>query len=151
LHRDREEEIERLNSAVDSARKSIETTETKLRGIVAQVEGTSEGTTRELGDLEAQRAARIKQREGVVKKLPTMLLRRYESVRTKRPYAIAATHDGTCLGCHLTIPPMMFQKMLRQSEFEQCPHCRRILYYLPPAARMTEGEAGGGSSSSSRA
>jgi predicted nucleic acid-binding Zn-ribbon protein len=26
---------------------------------------------------------------------------------------------------------MMFQKMRRQEEFEQCPHCRRILYYVP--------------------
>jgi len=153
LHRDREEEIERLSSATDSAKKSIEATETKLRGIVEQVEGTSEGTTRQLGDLESQRAARLAVRDGVVKKLPVVLYRRYESIRTKRPYAIAATHDGTCLGCHMTIPPMMFQKMLRQSEFEQCPHCRRILYYVPTPVRAAEGDAdsGQGSSTSSRA
>jgi uncharacterized protein len=153
LHRDREEEIERLSLAGDSAKKSIETTETKHRGIVEQVEGTAEGTTRELADLEAQRAARLAEREGYVKKLPVVLYRRYESIRTKRPYAIAATHDGTCLGCHLTIPPMMFQNMLRQSEFEQCPHCRRILYYVPTPVRGAEGDAdtGQGSSTSSRA
>lgn len=148
LHRDREEEIERLTSATDAAKKSIDATEAKLRGIQAQVEGTAEGTTRDLGELEAQRAARLEARAVVVKKLPAALLRRYESVRTRRPYAISATHDGTCLGCHLTIPPMMFQKMLRQAEFEQCPHCRRILYYTPAPVRVTDASADEGSTSS---
>jgi uncharacterized protein len=153
LHRDREEEIERLSNATDAAKKSIETTETKHRGITAEVEGTAEGTTKQLGDLEVQRAARMAEREVIVKKLPVVLYRRYESIRTRRPYAIAATHDGTCLGCHMTIPPMMFQKMLRQSEFEQCPHCRRILYYVPESVRVADGDERDGrdSSTSSRA
>ncbi len=151
LHRDREEEIERLNFAADAAKKSIDATDTKHRTIVQQIEGTVEGTTRQLDDAEAQRAVRQKEREVVVKKLPVVLYRRYESIRTKRPHAIAATHDGTCLGCHMTIPPMMFQKMLEQSAFEQCPHCRRILYYTPapvrtPAVDADEGQGRGASS-----
>ena len=151
LHRDREEEIERLSNATDAAKKSIETTETKHRGITAEVEGTAEGTTKQLGDLEVQRAARMAEREVIVKKLPVVLYRRYESIRTRRPNAIAATHDGTCLGCHLTIPPMMFQTMMRQAAFEQCPSCRRILYYVPAPSRAAEGgddEPGKQSSSS---
>ncbi|MDI1431036.1 zinc ribbon domain-containing protein [Polyangium sorediatum] len=151
LHRDREEEIERLNTATEAAKKSIDVTDAKHRNIVQQIEGTVEGTTRQLDDAESQRATRVKERELAVKKLPTTLYRRYESVRTRRPHPIAATHDGTCLGCHLTIPPMMFQKMLRQAEFEQCPHCRRILYYTPAPVRAPEGDAAEGSSTSSRA
>ena len=34
---------------------------------------------------------------------------------------------------------MMFQKMLRLEELEQCPNCRRILYYVPPRSREAEG------------
>jgi len=151
LHRDREEEVERLNSATEAAKKSIDATDAKHRNIVQQIEGTVEGTTRQLEDAEAQRAVRVKERELAVKKLPTVLYRRYESVRTRRPHPIAATHDGTCLGCHLTIPPMMFQKMLRQAEFEQCPHCRRILYYTPAPVRAPDGDAAEGNSTSSRA
>lgn len=148
LQRDREEEIERLNTATDAAKKSIEATDAKHRNIVQQIEGTVEGTTRDLDDAEAQRAVRRKERELAVKKLPPVLYRRYESIRTRRPNAVAATHDGTCLGCHLTIPPMMFQKMLRQAEFEQCPHCRRILYYTPAPSRAPEGVVEEGSTSS---
>jgi len=56
LHRDREEEIERLNTATDAAKKSIDVTDAKHRNIVQQIEGTVEGTTRQLDDAESQRA-----------------------------------------------------------------------------------------------
>lgn len=133
LHRDREEELERLTSASDAARASIEDTEQKRGVITSSIEGSQEGITTSIESLEADKKARLAQRAEVVKKLPSTLYRRYEQVRTRRPVAIAKTHDGTCLGCHLSLPPMMFQKMRRQEEFEQCPQCRRIIYYVPPA------------------
>lgn len=131
LHRDREEELERLNGAADAARLAIEDADGKRASLSADLEGSATGITTSIGDLEAERKVRAEARAKVVAKLPVALYRRYESIRTRRPVAIAKTHDGTCLGCHLSVPPMMFQKMRRQEEFEQCPNCRRILYYVP--------------------
>jgi predicted nucleic acid-binding Zn-ribbon protein len=131
LQRDREDEIEKLNTLTESARSAIETGDTKRGSLSEVLAGSVEGVTSTLADLERDKATRLEERGNLVPKLPTMVYRRYESIRTRRPYAIAKTHDGTCLGCHISIPPMMFQKMLRQEEFEQCPNCRRILYYVP--------------------
>jgi uncharacterized protein len=131
LHRDREEELERLNMAADAARLGIEDAEGKRSALSADLAGSTQGITSSIGDLEAERKTRAEARAKVVQRLPSALYRRYESIRTRRPVAIAKTHDGTCLGCHLSVPPMMFQKMRRQEEFEQCPNCRRILYYVP--------------------
>jgi hypothetical protein len=33
----------------------------------------------------------------------------------------------------MRLPPMMFQKMQRGDDFDQCPSCARILYYEAPA------------------
>jgi predicted nucleic acid-binding Zn-ribbon protein len=132
LHRDREEELERLNNAADAARAAIEQADGKRSSIAGDLEGSADGITSSIGELTATREARAEARAQVVAKLPPALYRRYESIRTRRPVAIAKTYDGTCLGCHLSVPPMMFQKMRRQEAFEQCPHCRRILYYAPP-------------------
>jgi predicted nucleic acid-binding Zn-ribbon protein len=63
-----------------------------------------------------------------------MTLRRYEQVRKRKGSAIAKTIDGTCLACHMRLPPMLFQKLLRGEVFEQCPSCARILYYEAPTA-----------------
>jgi predicted nucleic acid-binding Zn-ribbon protein len=134
LHRDREEELDRLNQAADSAKGAIDETEKKRTAISGELSGSADGITTTMGELEAERNKRNADRAAAVARLPAVLYRRYESIRQKRPVAIAKTHDGTCLGCHLSVPPMMFQKMRRQEEFEQCPHCRRILYYVPPEA-----------------
>ncbi|XXY49671.1 C4-type zinc ribbon domain-containing protein [Sorangium sp. So ce269] len=132
LHRDREEEIERLNSAAEGARTAIDQAEAKRVELSGAIDGSAPGTQASLASLEAERAQRAEARQQVVSRLPVVLYRRYESIRTRRPVAIARTYDGTCLGCHLSVPPMMFQKMRRQEEFERCPHCARILYYMPP-------------------
>jgi predicted nucleic acid-binding Zn-ribbon protein len=134
LHRDREEELERLNQAAEAAKASIDDAEKKRLALSSELSGSADGITSSMGELTAEKAARTADRARVVVKLPPVLYRRYESIRARRPVAIAKTHDGTCLGCHLSVPPMMFQKMRRQEEFEQCPNCRRILYYVPVEA-----------------
>jgi uncharacterized protein len=132
LHRDREEELNRLNGAADQARAAIDEADKKRTSLSDQLSGSADGIADSMGQLEAERGALLDKRKAVVPRLPVVLYRRYESIRTRRPVAIAKTHDGTCLGCHLGVPPMMFQTMRRQQAFEQCPHCRRILYYVPP-------------------
>lgn len=131
LHRDREEEIDRLSSAADGARSSITDAEGKLAAILRDLAGTAQGDTEKLTGLEADRKVLADNRARIVSKLPSILYRRYESVRTRRPVAIARVQDGTCQGCHMSVPPMMFQKLRRQEAFEACPSCHRILYYVP--------------------
>lgn len=139
LHRDREDEVERLNTAAEAARVAIDEAEGKRAAITGDLEGSSEGITSSIGELEAERVKAADARKLVVAKLPATLVRKYDAIRTKRPVAIAKTHDGTCLGCQISVPPMMFQKMRRQEEFEQCPQCRRVLYYVPPEVPPAQG------------
>ncbi len=133
LVRDREEEIERLTTAMDGAKNAITDAETRLAGLTRSIAGAEAGSSGDLASLEIEKKAKVAQREIVAKKLPVVLYRRYESIRTKRPIAIARLVDGTCRGCHLAIQPMMFQRMRQSGEIDQCPHCRRILYYMPTA------------------
>ncbi|MEZ4302605.1 MAG: C4-type zinc ribbon domain-containing protein [Polyangiaceae bacterium] len=138
LHRDREEEVERLNTAAEGARTAITEAETKHTELTATIAGTEAGTSGELVTLEAEKVEKLGQREVVAKKIPVVLYRRYESIRTKRPVAIARLVEGTCRGCHLAIPPMMFQRLRQTGELEQCPHCRRIIYCVPPGESAPE-------------
>jgi len=132
LVRDREDEIERLGKVSDKAREAISAGETKKVELQAELTGTVEGAKQRVATREEDRTRLVGEREVAAKALPPVLYRRYESIRQRRPRAIAQTTDGTCNGCHIAVPPMMFQKMLRLEEFEQCPNCRRILYYVPP-------------------
>ncbi|WP_044236898.1 zinc ribbon domain-containing protein [Chondromyces apiculatus] len=132
LVRDREEELERLTGAADGARTSISDADGKLTDVSRALEGTAPGATESLATLEAEKAVRLEERAKVASKLPSTLYRRYESIRTRRPVAIARVTNGTCQGCHMSIPPMMFQQMRHMDEFKQCPSCIRIIYYHVP-------------------
>lgn len=133
LVRDREEEIERLTTAGDGAKTAITDAEIKLADLTKSIAGAEAGSSGDLATLEVEKKAKVGQRDLVAKKIPVVLYRRYESIRTKRAVAIARLVDGTCRGCHLAIQPMMFQRMRLSGEIDQCPHCRRILYYMPTA------------------
>lgn len=134
LHRDREEDLERLNNAADAAKSAIDEAEKKRLTVVGELDGSADGIATSMSQQEAEKKRLTELRARAVAKLPTALYRRYESIRTRRPVAIARTYDGTCLGCQIAVPPAMFQKMRRQEEFEQCPQCRRILYFMSPDA-----------------
>lgn len=132
LVRDREDEIARLTASADGARGSIADTESVAKSLGGTVDGDLPSTEKLLAELATQRAEKVIEREALVKQLPSLLYRRYEQIRTKRPVAIARTSTGTCQGCFLEVPPMQFQKLRVQEAFDQCPHCKRILYYVPP-------------------
>lgn len=132
LCRDREEEIERLTAAAEGAKAAIADAEAKHGQISRTIAGTEAGSSTELVSLEAEKQAKAGQREAIAKKIPVVLYRRYENIRAKRPVAIARLVEGTCRGCHLAIPPMMFQRLRQTGEIDQCPSCRRIIYYVPP-------------------
>ena len=139
LLRDREDEITKIDNLADRARTSVSESETRHGELRKELEGDAEGVAKALSDREKERAELASEREAAVKTLPPVLYRRYETIRTRRPKAIAKTHDGTCNGCHIAVPPMMFQKMLEQEIFEQCPNCKRILYYVPREAPASGG------------
>lgn len=131
LVRDREDEMSKLDGLAERARTSADESDARRAALTREIEGDAEGAAQTLAAHEKERAELVAQREAAQKALPVLLYRRYESIRTRRPKAIARTHDGTCNGCHIAVPPMMFQKIMRLEEFEQCPNCRRLLYYAP--------------------
>lgn len=132
LHRDRDDEIKKLVGLAELARTSIQEGEERKGELDARLEGSLEGKTKSIAALEEQLDGASQARKAAAEKLPGLVLRRYESMHARGKVPIAKTHDGTCLGCYVGLPPMMFHKMLSRLEFEECPNCHRIIYYTPP-------------------
>lgn len=57
------------------------------------------------------------------------LLKTYHTVRGKTGTAIAAVQNLVCQGCHLNIPPQMYNELQRLDNLKFCPHCQRIIYW----------------------
>jgi predicted nucleic acid-binding Zn-ribbon protein len=133
LQRDREDEISKLATLIEAAKKAIEESEGQQKKIAEELGGRESDISKTLSEAVKERDAKLVERGRLASAVQPMTLRRYEQVRKRKGNAIAKTIDGTCLSCHMRLPPMLFQKLLRGEAFEQCPSCARILYYEPPA------------------
>jgi len=133
LQRDREDEINKLATLIDVAKKTIDETETQQKKIADELGGRESDISKTLAEAVKERDAKLVDRNKLASAVQPMTLRRYEQVRKRKGNAIAKTIDGTCLSCHMQLPPMLFQKLMRGDAFEQCPSCARILYYEAPA------------------
>ncbi len=73
-------------------------------------------------------------RDGFLEKLPTPLRKRYEMLLDRRAgVAVVEARQGTCLGCHMHLPPQLFNSLFNAVDIQSCPHCNRMLF-LDPAA-----------------
>jgi uncharacterized protein len=143
LYRDREVEIDKLGALVDQARGEVDSTESEKSAVVAEL-GQSEGASlSRLNEVESELATKQEARKEIVSKVQPVLYRRYELIRKRRGSAIAFTHEGACSACHMTLPPQLFQQLMRGTDFGQCPSCNRILYFRaePPPPDVRAGES----------
>jgi predicted nucleic acid-binding Zn-ribbon protein len=134
LIRDREIDIEKLAQLIEQAKSDISTNTSeheRLESELGQTEGPSKAR---FAELDIQVTDKRAERKSIASKLKPQMLSRYEMIRKRRGSAVASTTHGTCSACHIAIPPMMMQQLMRQEELGQCPQCNRILYFRPPTS-----------------
>jgi predicted nucleic acid-binding Zn-ribbon protein len=141
LLRDREVEVERLNQLADQARLDIGRIEAEQAQLSGDIESIEAPALERCKELERSIHQKETLRKGFVSKVRPQTYRKYELIRKRRGSAVAHTSDGTCSACHISIPPMQFQQLMRQSDFDTCPNCNRLLYFKvssePPLEEST--------------
>jgi predicted nucleic acid-binding Zn-ribbon protein len=116
--------IEQLRKNLDRKQAEYEECEKNLIEKKAKSEKMISKATKALKSLKIEQA---QLEEGVNKEY----FKRYTMVRKARGNAIAEMVNGSCDGCHISIPPQLGITVLRQLEFVFCPNCHRILYVKP--------------------
>lgn len=134
LARDREIDSEKLALLIEQAKTDIGGLATELNRIDTDL-GTVEGPAKlRLAALDERLTDKRAQRKSVAAKVKPQTLSRYDMIRKRRGSAVASTTQGTCSACHISLPPMMFQQLMRREQLGQCPQCNRILYFRPPTS-----------------
>ncbi|HSN13527.1 MAG TPA: C4-type zinc ribbon domain-containing protein [Anaeromyxobacteraceae bacterium] len=136
------EQIRALAAAAGEIQKSMEAGEEALlereEETLAQLK-TLDARQAEIDELLRSFDAR---RAEAARPIEPQLLKRYDSIRKRRPGpAIALVVGGTCRGCHRNIPPQLTLTLARANSIETCPSCHRIIYSAeavnPPAPSPT--------------
>jgi hypothetical protein len=59
------------------------------------------------------------------------VLATYNQIKENQAYkiGIVAVKDAVCQGCHMNIPPQMYNELQRGDSLKRCPLCERIIYW----------------------
>jgi len=118
---DRIEEAENVLKAKTTEFSELET-QMKTEKEIIQKEA-EEGRQR-LGDLDAEW-------EKVSGDIKAEVLATYNQIKENQAYkiGIVAVKDAVCQGCHMNIPPQMYNELQRGDSLKRCPLCERIIYW----------------------
>lgn len=149
---------------VDFKRKAIAEREVELKKIVdvlTSTTGQAGGHDKDVEDLRShiateQASVDVKVREleaeiatvgtgraDLRAKIEPGWLKTYDTLSSKRGYAVSPVVKGSCQGCHMKLPPQLNNILARLESLEQCPRCGRIVYredVISPAPAAPDGE-----------
>ncbi|MBI2892409.1 MAG: hypothetical protein HYY06_02585 [Deltaproteobacteria bacterium] len=126
---EREADMMKLMQAIETFRASIRQHESEFEELRKVLDAEDLEARRKMAELEAKKATFAGDRKAIGDRVKPHILRRYEMIRQKRGIALAETRDGTCLACHMQIPPQLYNILQRCESMELCPNCNRIIYW----------------------
>ncbi len=118
------DEIEKEERCVVAAKIFFQTTGQRIEKERQEVNQTEKELSR---DLEA-----VKEKIAKAKaEIETDLLKRFTIVQSQQRDRVAISPAGAmqCRGCHLNLPPQMFNELQRCEELMFCPNCQRFIYW----------------------
>ena len=118
------EAIEAAKSDLDEKRRDFDDRSEALAEEAAAVEQAMAEDRRRLEALRRQRDEIAGQ---VDPKLMPVYLR--AQVQQRDGQAVAGVIDAVCQGCHMNIPPQLYNELQRQDDLKICPLCQRIIYW----------------------
>jgi predicted nucleic acid-binding Zn-ribbon protein len=69
-------------------------------------------------------------RDELRKKVPGDLLAKYEKIKNRNNgVGVISVWKAVCNGCHMNIPPQLYNELQKSVELISCPNCNRIIYF----------------------
>ncbi len=85
-----------------------------------------------LKEIDTQLGEHKKERSEFLSQVPAPLLKRYDTIRSKRGAALAACFSGRCSACNMSLAPQLYNTVIKGQTIEACPSCNRIIFYREP-------------------
>jgi len=141
----REDEVLKLIEVIEAAKKTIADHEKDIAELRAHVAEEEVATEAKLAEVRAKAAVERVARDAVAATVKPEILKKYGTIRMRRGLAVVPVMKGVCQGCHMSIPPQLFNLLQRGTTIETCPQCARIIYWneLMKEKELEKGESGG--------
>jgi predicted nucleic acid-binding Zn-ribbon protein len=125
---------------VEAATAARTTVDEEVAGLEATMKTEAEELRATIGQLGGEIEQDQRRRESLVTTVDDDLRRRYEMIFARRGgLAVVEIRSGTCQGCHMNVPPQLFNLIQRNEQVIPCPNCQRILHWRPERAEQANG------------
>lgn len=130
INRSREEE--QLALAEELGRQDETRTEMdqRMAALEADLSGKRSSLDKRMEDAKKRLATLTGKRKNACGVVPPPILGRYEFIRSRiaNP-VIVPVADGVCGGCHISIPPQIYNDLQKGAQIISCPNCQRLIYW----------------------
>jgi predicted nucleic acid-binding Zn-ribbon protein len=117
---------------VDAVTKRFEAAQAELASLATARDTEATQLRDTIGRLGAEIERDRGRRGELVEAVDGDLRRRYEMIFSRRGgVAVVAVRGGTCQGCHMNVPPQLFNLIQRNEQLILCPNCQRMLFWQP--------------------
>jgi predicted nucleic acid-binding Zn-ribbon protein len=125
-----EDEIISGLEEIDRMRTEVKTKEKDFESHRSQYEREKEKLEKEIAQLDHDLQEAEKRTAALRKQIRDELLKRYERIKGRRNgVAVALVWKEVCGGCHMNIPPQMYNELQTSVDLLTCPNCNRIIYW----------------------
>ena len=115
--------------AIDEAESTVASERESFAAFSRQTEEERAQVERESAEMHQKLESLLHRREEIVAAIDSDLLRKYDQVKQYTgATVVAAVKASICQGCHVNIPPQMYNELQRFNRLLVCPHCERIIY-----------------------
>lgn len=125
-----EDEIISLLDELDQLEASVKKKEEELDSHRLRYEGEKKQMTEELGAIAGELESCLSKSADLKKAIPADILRKYEQIKNSgRGVAVVSVWKEVCYGCHMSIPPQLYNQLQKSQTLITCPNCSRIIYW----------------------
>ncbi len=129
FNRDISDEVAEIDKEISFKSTELELIESESLEKIKEFKDVISKNEKRMDDLEKIVEKMYKDREKIAEKIRPVVARKYQRILDSSPNgkAIALAEDRVCMGCNMTLPPELFNLVLRSKRIEVCPNCQCIL------------------------
>lgn len=125
-----EDEIISLLDELDRLEKAMKEKESELAAQSRRFEEEKKGIADEMESLVGELDVCTRKSEEIKNLIPAEILRRYEQIKgIGRGLAVVGAWKEVCGGCHMSLPPQLYNELQKTTALITCPNCCRIIYW----------------------
>ncbi|MEA3486274.1 MAG: C4-type zinc ribbon domain-containing protein [Thermodesulfobacteriota bacterium] len=125
-----EDEIIHILEELDKVNEDLKVKESETASHRSRCENGKRKLEKELDSIGSVLDDVLKKRDKIRSGIKAKFLKKFDIIKDrKNGRAVVPARKEVCYGCHMNIPPQMYNELQKNERLMTCPHCERIIYW----------------------